>query len=105
MGVGIGDFDLDGHIDLVKTHFVNQATGVYRNNGKGEFEEVTAAPVSVASAALPVGVRDWSISTMTVIPTYSSWPERRPGTGKALQQVSQRRIRASSSAIRAMELL
>jgi hypothetical protein len=26
MGVGIGDFDLDGHIDLVKTHFVNQAT-------------------------------------------------------------------------------
>jgi enediyne biosynthesis protein E4 len=42
MGVGIGDFDLDGHIDLTKTHFVNQATGVYRNNGKAEFEDVTA---------------------------------------------------------------
>jgi hypothetical protein len=41
MGVGIGDFDLDGHIDLVKTHFVNQATGLYRNNGKGEFEDLT----------------------------------------------------------------
>jgi hypothetical protein len=41
MGVGVGDFDLDGHIDLVKTHFVNQATGIYRNNGKGEFEDLT----------------------------------------------------------------
>jgi hypothetical protein len=41
MGVGIGDFDLDGHLDVVKTHFVNQATGLYRNNGKGEFEDVT----------------------------------------------------------------
>jgi hypothetical protein len=42
MGIGIGDFNLDGHIDLVKTHFVNQATGLYRNNGKGEFEDSTA---------------------------------------------------------------
>ena len=42
MGVGIGDFDLDGHIDLVKTHFINQATGAYRNNGKAEFDDVTA---------------------------------------------------------------
>jgi hypothetical protein len=42
MGIGIGDYDLDGHIDLVKTHFVNQATGIYHNNGKGEFEDVTA---------------------------------------------------------------
>jgi hypothetical protein len=42
MGVGVGDFDLDGHIDLVKTHFVNQPTGLYHNNGKGEFEDVAA---------------------------------------------------------------
>lgn len=41
MGVGIGDFNLDGHLDIVKTHFVNQATGVYRNNGQGEFDDVT----------------------------------------------------------------
>jgi enediyne biosynthesis protein E4 len=41
MGVGIGDYDLDGHLDLLKTHFVNQATGLYHNNGKGEFDDVT----------------------------------------------------------------
>jgi len=42
MGVAAGDYDLDGHIDLVKTHFQNQATGLYRNNGKAEFDDVTA---------------------------------------------------------------
>lgn len=41
MGVGIGDYNLDGHVDLFKTHFVNQAPGLYRNNGKGEFDDVT----------------------------------------------------------------
>jgi hypothetical protein len=41
MGVGPGDYNLDGHIDLVKTHFQNQATGLYRNNGKAEFDDVT----------------------------------------------------------------
>jgi hypothetical protein len=42
MGVGIGDYDLNGHLDLLRTHFHNQSTGLYRNNGKGEFEDVTA---------------------------------------------------------------
>jgi enediyne biosynthesis protein E4 len=42
MGVGIGDYDLDGRLDVVRTHFQNQATGLYRNLGKGQFEDVTA---------------------------------------------------------------
>ncbi|MGA7572627.1 MAG: CRTAC1 family protein [Terriglobales bacterium] len=42
MGVGVGDYDLDGHLDVVRTHFQNQATGLYHNNGKGNFEDVTA---------------------------------------------------------------
>ena len=41
MGLGPGDYDLDGHIDYVKTHFQDQSTGLYRNDGKGEFEDVT----------------------------------------------------------------
>jgi hypothetical protein len=43
MGIGPGDYNLDGHIDYAKTHFQDQSTGLYRNNGKGEFEDVTLA--------------------------------------------------------------
>ena len=42
MGVGIGDYDCDGRLDIVRTHYMNQATGLYHNQGKGEFEDVTA---------------------------------------------------------------
>ncbi len=41
MGACVGDYNLDGHSDLVKTHFHTQATGLYRNDGKGSFEDVT----------------------------------------------------------------
>ncbi len=41
MGVGLGDYDLDGHLDLFKTHFADDANGLYRNDGKGNFDDVT----------------------------------------------------------------
>jgi len=43
MGIGIGDYDLDGRLDIVKTHFQLQATGLYHNLGKGEFEDEARA--------------------------------------------------------------
>ena len=39
MGIGVGDYDLDGRLDVVKTHFQLQPAGLYRNLGKGEFED------------------------------------------------------------------
>jgi hypothetical protein len=41
MGACAGDYNLDGHTDLVKTHFYNQATGLYRNDGHGSYDDVT----------------------------------------------------------------
>ena len=41
MGVGVGDYDLDGHIDLFKTHFADDANGLYHNDGKGNFDDAT----------------------------------------------------------------
>jgi hypothetical protein len=43
MGVGVGDYDLDGHLDLFKTHFTEDTEGLFRNNGKAEFENTTRA--------------------------------------------------------------
>jgi enediyne biosynthesis protein E4 len=41
MGVGVGDYNLDGHLDLFKTHFADDANGLYRNDGKGNFDDLT----------------------------------------------------------------
>jgi hypothetical protein len=43
MGIGVGDYDLDGHLDILKTHFQLQAAGLYHNLGKGEFEDQAQA--------------------------------------------------------------
>jgi hypothetical protein len=41
MGVGIGDFDLDGRLDIFKTHFAEDTAVLYHNNGGGTFDDVT----------------------------------------------------------------
>jgi enediyne biosynthesis protein E4 len=41
MGLGIGDYNLDGSLDILKTHFADDTAILYRNNGKGNFEDVT----------------------------------------------------------------
>jgi hypothetical protein len=43
MGVGVGDYDLDGHLDLFKTHFLDDTNILYHNDGKGNFDDVTRA--------------------------------------------------------------
>jgi hypothetical protein len=40
MGVAVGDFDGDGLIDLFKTNFTGDYPNVYKNTGKGIFEDV-----------------------------------------------------------------
>jgi enediyne biosynthesis protein E4 len=41
MGLGIGDYDLDGSLDIFKTHFSDDTNILYRNDGKGFFDDVT----------------------------------------------------------------
>jgi len=41
MGVGLGDYDLDGHLDLFKTHFAEDTDVLYRNDGTGNFDDQT----------------------------------------------------------------
>jgi hypothetical protein len=41
MGIGIGDYNLDGRIDIFKTHFADDTPVLYRNQGTGNFLDVT----------------------------------------------------------------
>jgi enediyne biosynthesis protein E4 len=43
MGLAAGDFNNDGLLDLVKTHFADDIPSLYRNLGKGLFEDVATA--------------------------------------------------------------
>jgi hypothetical protein len=43
MGLALGDFDGDGLLDLFKTHFADDIPALYRNLGRGQFEDVASA--------------------------------------------------------------
>jgi hypothetical protein len=43
MGLGIGDYNLDGALDILKTHFSDDTNVLYRNSGKATFDDVTIA--------------------------------------------------------------
>jgi hypothetical protein len=41
MGIAIGDFDTDGLLDVLKTHFAEDIVALYRNGGHLNFDDVT----------------------------------------------------------------
>jgi hypothetical protein len=55
MGLGIGDYDTDGSLDIFKTHFSDDTNILYRNNGKGHFTDVT----NVAGLAVETRFVGW----------------------------------------------
>lgn len=54
MGVALGDYNLDGKLDLFKTHFADDTHNLFRNEGGGQFADVTI-PAGLAVETRYVG--------------------------------------------------
>ena len=56
MGVGVGDFDADGRLDIVRTNFSEQVTTLYRNYGGGFADASIKAGLGVNRKYVGFGV-------------------------------------------------
>ncbi len=81
MGVGIGDYDLDGHLDLFVSHFTEDSDGLYHNDGKGNFDNTTL------QAKLGVETRFTSWGTGMVDLDNDGWPDIFFVTGSVYPEV------------------
>ena len=69
MGVGIGDYSLDGHLDILRTHFYNEPPGLYKNDGKGYFTDVT----DLAGLSVEHRFIDWGAGLVDL--DNDGWPD------------------------------
>ena len=69
MGVGAGDYDRDGWLDLVKTNFDDDMTSLYRNLGNSMFDDATFA------SGLGVNTRYLGWGTGFLDFDLDSWPD------------------------------
>ena len=61
MGLGVGDFRLDGNLHIVKTHYSGDTVVVLVNNGKGSFDDATirsGLAVETSDIKWGVGIQD-----------------------------------------------
>jgi hypothetical protein len=69
MGVGAGDYNRDGLLDIVKTNFDDDTPSLYRNLGRGLFDDTTRA------AGLGVNTRYLGWGTGFIDVDLDSWPD------------------------------
>jgi hypothetical protein len=82
MGLGVGDYNLDGSLDILKTHFSDDTSILLRNDGKGAFDAVTA------SAGLAVETRfvGWGAGMADL--DNDGWPDLMVATGGVFPEVA-----------------
>jgi hypothetical protein len=81
MGIAVGDYNLDGNLDIFKTHFSDDTNVLYRNDGDGSFTDVTLA------AGLGVETRYICWGTGFADFDNNGWPDLAVVTGSVYPEV------------------
>ena len=84
MGIGVGDYNLDGSLDLFKTHFADDTNGLYKNDGKGNFDDVTLP----AKIGVETHYICWGAGIVDL--DNDGWPDLFMVTGSVYPQVEKR---------------
>ena len=81
MGLAVGDFNDDGRLDLLKTHFADDIPALYRNLGKGLFEDT--------ATAAGLGVRNRFVEWGAGMPDLDNdgWPDLVYVTGNVYPEI------------------
>jgi hypothetical protein len=81
MGLAVNDYDRDGRLDIVKTHFADDIPALYRNLGRGLFEDV-AVPAGL-------GVENRNVEWGAGLPDLDNdgWPDLLYVTGNVYPEI------------------
>jgi hypothetical protein len=86
MGVGVGDFDSDGWLDIARTNFSEQVTTLYRNYGNGAFEDGSIkAGLGINRKYLGFGVGFFDFDN-------DGWKDLFLANGHVYSQIAQRKL-------------